>query len=110
MNTHLQYSLVLAAAVTFARPAPGADLLDIFKSKPATNQVLPGAAALGGLTQDQMVGGLKEALGKGIQQAIGTLEPGHYFLKTSKLRMLLYRPILQARHPLYTTRPDERLG
>ena len=44
------------------------------------------------------------------KQAIGTLEPGHYFLKTSKLRMLLYRPILQARHQLYTTRPDEMMG
>jgi hypothetical protein len=43
------------------------------------------------------------------KSAIARLEPGHYFLKTSKLRMLLYRPIVCSRHPLYTTRPEELL-
>jgi hypothetical protein len=41
------------------------------------------------------------------KSSIARLEPGHYFLKTSKLRMLLYRPIVRSRHPLYTTRPEE---
>jgi type IV secretory pathway VirB4 component len=44
------------------------------------------------------------------KSAIARLEPGHYFLKTSKLRMLLYRPIVRSRHPLYTTRPEEMKG
>ncbi len=43
------------------------------------------------------------------KRAIGQLEPGHYFLKTSKLRMLMYRPMLKSRHQLYTTRPEERI-
>ncbi len=41
--------------------------------------------------------------------AVARLEPGHYFLKTSKLRMLLYRPMLKSRHGLYTTRPEEMM-
>lgn len=42
--------------------------------------------------------------------AVARLEPGHYFLKTSKLRMLMYRPILESRHALFTTRPEEMMG
>ena len=41
------------------------------------------------------------------QRAVGRLLPGHYFLKTSRLRMLLYKPIVPSRHKLYTTRPEE---
>ena len=107
MNTHLQYSLVLAAAVTFARPAPGADLLDIFKSKPATNQVLPGSAALGGLTQDQMVGGLKEALGKGIQQAIGTLGKPDGFLKDAGVKIPMPASLQKVEKTLRTLGQDK---
>ena len=73
MNTNRRHSLSLAAALAAAWTANGADFLDLFKRKPATNQTSPSSAALGGLSQDQMVGGLKEALGKGVQQAVATL-------------------------------------
>ena len=46
-------------------------------------------------------------LNKAEKLAITQLEPGHYFLKTSKLKMLMYRPILRERHGLYTTRPGD---
>ena len=39
------------------------------------------------------------------RNAIARLEPGNYFLKTSKLRMLLYRPMVKTRHSLFNTRP-----
>lgn len=35
------------------------------------------------------------------------LDPGQYFLKTSRLRMLMYKPAPPSRHGLYTTRPSE---
>ncbi len=41
------------------------------------------------------------------RRAIARLLPGHYFLKTSQLRMLLYKPVVPSRHRLYTTRPEE---
>jgi type IV secretory pathway VirB4 component len=38
------------------------------------------------------------------------LDPGQYFLKTSKLRMFLYKPAPPDRHRLYTTKPSELLA
>lgn len=38
------------------------------------------------------------------------LDPGQYFLKTSRLRMLMYKPAPPSRHGLYTTRPSEVLA
>jgi hypothetical protein len=35
------------------------------------------------------------------------LDPGQYFLKTNRLRMLMYKPVPPSRHGLYTTRPAE---
>jgi type IV secretory pathway VirB4 component len=35
------------------------------------------------------------------------LDPGQYFLKTNKLRMVMYKPVPASRHGLYTTRPAE---
>ena len=38
------------------------------------------------------------------------LDPGQYFLKTNKLRMLMYKPVPESRHRLYTTKPAEVLA
>ncbi len=38
------------------------------------------------------------------------LDPGQYFLKTNKLRMMMYKPVPESRHKLYTTRPAEVLA
>ena len=38
------------------------------------------------------------------------LDPGQYFLKTNKLRMMMYKPVPTSRHKLYTTRPAEVLA
>ena len=69
--------IVLLLAASVAR----ADLLEqlgLGKSK-TTNSTA--TTSLSGLSQDQMAGGLKEALGKGVQQAVATLGTTDGFLK-----------------------------
>ena len=46
---------------------------------------LPELAGL--LTQDQMVGGLKEALGKGVRQAVASLRKSDGFLKDASVKI-----------------------
>src|SRR5882724_9153389 len=54
----------------------GASLLDqLGLGKKSTNQTSVLSSGLSGLSQDQLVQGLKEALGKGVQSAIANL--GH---------------------------------
>jgi hypothetical protein len=62
------------------------DLLGLTKSK-STNQpaVLP--SGLGALSQDQMVQGLKEALGKGVEHAVATLGRDGGFLTNLNVKI-----------------------
>jgi type IV secretory pathway VirB4 component len=43
------------------------------------------------------------------KQQLTRLDPGQYFLKTNKLRMVMYKPVPPSRHRLYTTKPAEVL-
>jgi hypothetical protein len=38
---------------------------------------------------------------------LASLEAGHFLMHTNRLKMLMFKPVPQARHKLYTTRPDE---
>jgi hypothetical protein len=73
---------VLCLILAYSTRADG--VLDIFSRKSATNQT---GSAIAGLSQDQVAGGLKEALGKGVQQAIGLLGKQDGFLKDASVRI-----------------------
>ena len=80
--------LLLITAVAVAPPTFAASIFDILKSKPATNQS-PAITStnLAGLSQDQMASGLKEALDKGLQQAVTTLGQSNGFLQDVKVKI-----------------------
>jgi hypothetical protein len=67
----------------------GASLLDsLGLGKQATNQNSASSAALNSsLSQEQVAGGLKEALGKGVQQAVSELGREGGFLKNPEVRI-----------------------
>jgi hypothetical protein len=35
------------------------------------------------------------------------LETGHFFMRTNRMKMVMFKPVPEQRHKLYTTRPDE---
>jgi len=89
-------------------PASGAcadlsDLLGLGKSK-TTNSP---AAGIGALTQDQMVGGLKEALGKGVELAVSTLGKTDGFLKDLNVKIPMPESLQKVEQTLRTLRQDK---
>ena len=73
----LLFVLPLSAAIV-----SGADVFDLFRKKTAGDSSPAGAAAAAlGLSEDQMIGGLKEALGNGVQKAVANLGKPDGFLK-----------------------------
>ena len=107
MKHTLLNSLVIA--VTFAAVAPdsGANILDLLKSKPAAGQPATATASLSGLSQDQMVGGLKEALGKGAQQAVASLGKTDGFLKDANVKIPMPESLQRVEKALRTLRQDK---
>lgn len=85
MKTTLTQLLLMA--VLAGASARAADFLDFFKRKPATNDSTLTAGGLAGLSQDQIVSGLKEALGRGVQQAVGTLGKPDGFFKDARVKI-----------------------
>jgi len=79
MNT--TFSTWVALALVLAPAARGASWLEQlgFGKPPATNP--PAGMLATALSQDQMIGGLKEALGKGVEHAVGLLGKDDGFLK-----------------------------
>lgn len=84
MHTTVFKCFILALGVTVACSSKADSWLDIFGRKSATNQA---GASVAGLSQDQVAGGLKEALGKGVQQAIGMLGKPDGFLKDASVKI-----------------------
>ena len=72
MKSNFLIALTLAATLSTSR-AGWLDKLGLGGS--STNSTTAASAALGALSNDQMVGGLKEALGNGLQHAVASL--GH---------------------------------
>lgn len=87
MNTTLRHLLLLALSLAALRPCAAADFLDYFKRKPAPGATSAAPVSLNALSQDQMVQGLKEALGKGVQQAVGSLGKTDGFLKDAGVKI-----------------------
>jgi hypothetical protein len=98
----------LLAVLLLAPQGARADLLDLLglgKSK-TTNS--PTAAGIGGaLTQDQMVGGLKEALGKGVRQAVASLGKTDGFLKDANVKIPMPESLQKVEKTLRTLRQDK---
>jgi hypothetical protein len=103
MKTTLRNLLFIALTLAAASAAPGADILDFFKGKPAP---VP-TSGLTALSQDQMVGGLKEALGKGVQQAIATLGKPDGFLNDVKVKIPMPESLQKVEKTLRALRQDK---
>jgi hypothetical protein len=86
--------------------AARADLLDqlgLGKNK-TTNSA---AISLAALSQDQMVGGLKEALDKGVQQAVATLGKTDGFLKDASVKIPMPENLQKVEKTLRMLRQDK---
>lgn len=107
MNSIFRTLLITSLTLAAAWPATAGDLLDLFKRKPAGSQTSVNSAALGGLSQDQMVGGLKEALGKGVQQAVASLGKTDGFLKDVNVKIPMPESLQKVEKALRTLRQDK---
>lgn len=105
MNNPTAKLLALALVATLS--ASAADLGDFFKRKPAAGQTAGGADSLLGLSQDQMVGGLKEALGKATQQAVSNLGREDGFLKDINVRIPMPQSLQKVEKALRAVRQDK---
>ncbi len=106
MNSTLRNLLAPSLVLAAACPAPGQDILDVFKRKPA-GQAPAAPASLSALSQDQMVGGLKEALGKGVQQAVASLGKADGFLKDAGVKIPMPEHLQKVEKTLRTLRQDK---
>ena len=85
-----------------------ADLLDQLLSKPgqSTNQSAP-ALSPGGLSAEQMAGGLKEALGKGVQSAISRLGHDGGFLTNLNVKIPMPEKLRTVEKTLRTLKQEK---
>ena len=82
MPPHFFAGVIAASMFSAALSAPAADLLDQLGLKKATGSVA-------GLSNDQMISGLKEALAKGVQHAVTNLGKSDGFLKDAQVKIPL---------------------
>jgi hypothetical protein len=96
----------LLALLFLAASGSCADLLEQlgFAKRKTTNST---ATSLSALSQDQMVGGLKEALGKGVQQAVATLGKTDGFLKDANVKIPMPENMQKVESTLRMLRQDK---
>jgi hypothetical protein len=99
--------LLIALAIVAASSVSGADILDLFKRKPADSQKSAAPASLESLSQDQIVGGLKEALGKGVEKAVSNLGQEDGFLKDLGVKIPMPESLQKVEKILRTLRQDK---
>ena len=102
-------SAILLLSLFTAQPAR-ADLLDqlgLTQKKKGTGTNAPATGALAALSQDQMVGGLKEALGNGVQQAIASLGKDGGFLNDLNVKIPLPESMKKVEKTLRTLRQEK---
>ena len=99
-------SILAALALLLAPGAHAAGWLDRlgFRTK-TTNQ--PSVIAATALSQDQMVGGLKEALGKGVEHAVASLGKPDGFLKDLNVKIPMPDSLQKVEKTLRTLRQDK---
>jgi hypothetical protein len=99
-------SLVAATLFLATHPAPAFDLLDqLGVKKVGTNQSSSSLSIP--LSQDQMVQGLKEALGKGIQHAVSSLGQTNGFLNNVNVRIPMPDKLQSAEKALRSMKQDK---
>lgn len=85
---NISFSLFAGATLALTPFAHGGSLSDYLGPRKSTPTNSPAVAGIGGaLTQDQMVGGLKEALGKGVEKAVASLGKEDGFLKDAGVKI-----------------------
>jgi hypothetical protein len=89
MTIHtISFPLLIGTTLALAPPAHGDNLLDRFGFGKSQTTNAPAAGGVGSaLTQDQMVGGLKEALAQGVQTAVTNLGKSGGFLNDLGVRI-----------------------
>jgi len=80
MKSILCSLIVVAAVLTAVSPTKGSDFFDFFRRKGGAG-VSTSRNELSGLSQDQMIGALKEALSQGVEKAVLSLGREDGFLK-----------------------------
>jgi hypothetical protein len=87
---NISFSLFVGGTLAFAPLSHGSDLLDRLGLGNNKSANPPAASGIGGaLTQDQMAGGLKEALASGVQHAVANLGKSDGFLKDAQVKIPL---------------------
>src|SRR2546423_12261571 len=104
MNAVHGLFLILAVVVCFCWGAKGAHFFDFLGNNPATNA--PGTG-VGGLSQQQIAAGLKEALGQGVQQAITSLGRTNGFLQDAAVKILMPEGLRNVDNALRALREDQ---
>ena len=100
--------LIAAVALGASLSAPAAGFFDFLKSKPAPGQTssVPSVAMLSGLSQDQIVSGLKEALGNGVKQAVAGLGKPDGFLSDLSVKIPMPQSLQTVEKTLRALRQD----
>jgi len=102
----LTVGLVFSLGITLS--ASGADFLDLFKRKnnPGQNGADAGIS-LAGLSQEQMIQGLKEALAKGVQHSITNLGREGGFLNNLDVKIPMPEQLSKVEKALRTLRQEQ---
>jgi hypothetical protein len=105
---NISLPLFFCATLALAPLSHGADFLELlgFGKSKSTNP--PAVAGIGGaLTQEQMVGGLKEALAKGVEKAVSSLGKPDGFLKDAGVKIPMPESLQRVDKALRTLGQDQ---
>ena len=104
----ISFLLFAGATLALAPFSHGADVFERLGPGKSKSTNLPATAGIGSaLTQDQMVGGLKEALGKGAQQAVASLGKQDGFLKDAGVKIPMPASLQKVEKTLRTLHQDK---
>jgi hypothetical protein len=109
MRPIMNRPVIVLLLLAIATPPARAGLLDFLKpaAVPGQTSAPPASSSLAGLSQDQMVGGLKEALGKGVQQAVGSLGKEDGFLKDAGVKIPMPQSLQKVEKTLRALHQDK---
>lgn len=99
--------VLLATGLLLAPHGRAASFLEKLGLGAKKTDAAANALDLTGLTQDQMVSGLKEALGKGVEQAVSALGKEDGFLKDLKVKIPMPEGLKKIEQSLRTVRQDK---
>lgn len=108
MKTPLTIALALACLLCTGEIGPAAGLLDFLGlGKKSTNATAAAISSVAGLSEQQITDGLKEALAKGVQQAVTNLGRDGGFLSDSKVRIPMPENLKRVEQALRTLGQDK---